>query len=176
MMEEKDEYKRGYIDGQSNGYEFTEKFAIEEYERGLNDAWECAKKISLSVVDGGLSANEIEDIFGCSFYYVPKAYTPLEAIAKIKEYKKRKQENDEIKIGDEVMYDSKQYIITAIANGGHTLMLLGLGGGYMIRAIPKAITKTGRHFPQIAEVLKLMYENDSLEVRNDGNNARDEHT
>lgn len=68
--------------------------------------------------------------------------------------------NDAILVGDEVIYDSEKCIVTAIANEGYTIMLLGLGGGYMVRTTRESIQdkRTGRHFPQIVEVLKQMEE------------------
>ena len=68
--------------------------------------------------------------------------------------------NDVILVGDEVIYDREKCIVTAIANGGHTVMLLGLGGGYMVRTTRDEIQgkRTGRHFPQIVKVLKQMEE------------------
>lgn len=67
---------------------------------------------------------------------------------------------DEIKVGDEVIYDREKCVVTAIANGGYTIMLLGLGGGYMVRTTRDEIQGkcTGRHFPQVGEVLKQMQE------------------
>lgn len=68
--------------------------------------------------------------------------------------------NDVIIVGDEVIYDREKCIVTAIANGGHTIMLLGLGGGYMVRTSQDEIQdkRTGRRFPEIVNVLKQMQE------------------
>lgn len=66
--------------------------------------------------------------------------------------------NDVIIVGDEVIYDREKCVVTAIANGGHTIMLLGLGGGYMVRTTQDDIQdkRTGQHYPQIEEVLQKM--------------------
>lgn len=68
--------------------------------------------------------------------------------------------NDVIIVGDEVIYDREKCVVTAIANGGHTIMLLGLGGGYMVRTTQDDIQdkRTGRCFSEIANVLKKMQE------------------
>ena len=68
--------------------------------------------------------------------------------------------NDVILVGDEVIYDREKCVVTAIANGGHTIMLLGLGGGYMVRTTQDDIQdkRTGRCFSEIANVLKKMQE------------------
>lgn len=66
-------------------------------DEGLNDAWELARKITLSTSDGGYSCEELENIFG---YRSPasifKAFTPQEALAKVKAY----EERNKIKVGD----------------------------------------------------------------------------
>lgn len=68
--------------------------------------------------------------------------------------------NDVILVGDEVIYDREKCIVTAIANGGHTIMLLGLGGGYMVRTTRDEIQgkRTGRCFPEIVNILKQVQE------------------
>lgn len=69
--------------------------------------------------------------------------------------------DDVVLVGDEVIYDREKCIVTAIANGGYTVMLLGLGGGYMVRTTRDEIQgkKTGQHFPQMVEILKQLQEN-----------------
>ena len=39
---------------------------VEEYQRGLHDAWDIAKKIILPLEDGGISTDAIINIFGGS--------------------------------------------------------------------------------------------------------------
>lgn len=130
------------------------------YEDGLNDAWKAARIIFVPVDKGGLSVEEINQIF---FNNNPRAphnvfdnYSALEAITKIKEY----EEEQKVKVGDEVIYDREKCIVTAIANEGRTIMLLGLGGGYMVRTTRDEIQGkcTGRHFPEMIDILKQMQE------------------
>lgn len=64
------------------------------YNKGLNDAWELVKKIVGSPSDGGYTCNELVEIFGIVNKSILNAYTPQEALAKVKEYK------DKIKVGD----------------------------------------------------------------------------
>lgn len=67
---------------------------------------------------------------------------------------------DEIKIGDEVQdSDGDRYIVTEIRTDGDICNLSCMrndGHGYGIPS--KNVKKTGRHFDQIAEVLKQMGE------------------
>ena len=137
---------------------------MKTYEDGLNDAWKAARRIFAPKCKGGLNVVEINQIF---FNNNPRGlnnvfddYSALEAVTKIKEYEEEQKEAAEIKVGDEVIYDREKCIVTAIANGGYTVMLLGLGGGYMVRTTRDEIQgkRTGRHFPEIVNVLKQMQE------------------
>ena len=72
----------------------------ESYNKGLNDAWELAKKIAVLEDDGGYSCEELENIFGhVATASVLKVFTPQEALAKVKAYE---DERNEIKVGDVV--------------------------------------------------------------------------
>lgn len=145
-------YKAGYADGCSDKQHDLEH----DYAKGLEDAWECAR----SVVDCKVPFEFWELASGQSMLGVFKRYSAKEAIEKIREYEEEQKEAAEIKVGDEVIYDREKCIVTAIANGGYTVMLLGLGGGYMVRTTRDEIQGkcTGRHFPQVGEVLKQMQE------------------
>lgn len=81
-----------------------------EYERGLNDAWELARKIvSLSPQEGGYSCYDMHDIFGPStLREISDKFTVQEALAKAQEYEKKKAEEEANKLvpGDVVEYFS----------------------------------------------------------------------
>lgn len=94
---EKDGYEYGYRDGQnieqSNAAITKEEVAKMEYERGLNDAWECARKFVLSKTCGGLELYEIEKIFDTGNYLeIIKDFSASECIAKIKEYEEKQKQ------------------------------------------------------------------------------------
>ena len=42
--------------------------ADEAYRKGLSDAWECARKINCFSEDGGISVDNLFDIFSTSIY------------------------------------------------------------------------------------------------------------
>ena len=93
---EKDGYEYGYRDGQnieqSNAVTTKEEVAKMEYERGLNAAWECARKLILSESYGGLELCEIEKIFGDGNYpRIIRTFSASGCLAKNKEYEKQKQ-------------------------------------------------------------------------------------
>lgn len=58
-----------------------------EYNRGLWDAWNCIRRISAEIVDGGLTNDENRKLFGTSYIAdIVKNNTPLEVIGKVAEY------------------------------------------------------------------------------------------
>ena len=93
------------------------KIFEEKYNKGLNDAWELARKLELNECDGGFSNDTIAKTFGCTVYDTFRLFTPKQAITKIEAY----EENKEIKVGDVVFNareDVKAVIIdSAIAEG-----------------------------------------------------------
>lgn len=122
------------------------------YDDGLDDAWECAKKLMLSMADGGLNRDELQDIFGNTDYYnLLKTLTASEAMAKIKEY------NEGIKVGDEVIDNNTNYfgVVTRVKD---LMVYVTYRDGSSGIHYMSEFTKTGRHFPQIEEVLNQMQE------------------
>lgn len=136
-----------------------------EYEDGLNDAWECVKKIykmNFKTRKEILGVNPSND----SLTDIINAFPASEAISKIKEYEeKAKQANDEIKVGDEVYLSSlsKDYpriVLSLYAEDdglGLKARTMLSSGTIDIKPISE-FKKTGRHFDQIAEVLKQLKE------------------
>ena len=131
------------------------------YNRGLAEAWEAAKKIH----DGQISY----EVFGLDktgnglSYASPlnwgETITAQEVIAKIKEYEDKQKQDAEIKVGDEVVlnanatYENEKSIILAYDETIYPYNVLMSNGD--TEWIKKDVIerKTGRHFPQIAEVL-----------------------
>lgn len=152
-----DEYARGYDDGAFAGANTNN---TRDYEKGLYDAWECARRIFVPANKGGLSGREVKQIFNT--YNIFDNYSASEAITKIKEYEeKQKQPDDEIKVGDEIYSLDKNYrsVVTAIFDTcrGVTAVFF-TQNGKLAGELLENLHKTGRHFPQIAEVLKQMQE------------------
>jgi uncharacterized protein YuzE len=146
-----------YNSGYERGKEDTEKKHNSDldYKDGLEDgrmeAWECAKKIYK------MTAEEVITVFGGCSNWVD--YSVDEAIAKIKEYED-KQKQDAIQIGDEVVGDfGATGVVVGIETYRGEALLSLLMGSHKTPQIVKASrykTKTGRHFPQIVEVLEQM--------------------
>ena len=68
---------------------------------------------------------------------------------------KEEKEKDQIRVGDEVEYEKLLYAVTKITGDESHVMVIHTSGD--VGAIPiDACHKTGRHFPEVAEVLKKM--------------------
>lgn len=151
-------YDKGYKAAKQNVVAIGNK---SEYERGLNDAWECAKKI---VTSDGLNLNELEKIFE---FHSPDVifgkFSASEAIAKIKEYEdQQRPTNDEIHVGDEFYcLDPKyKYVVLGFLSDGKIYAFSGKGltGAFCF----EQVHKTGRNYPvmEILEKLNRLNENE----------------
>lgn len=152
MTETEEIYKRGY----THALKDTQK----QYEQGLNDAWECARKIAVemsieNMQSCGLISNSDEEYeYSCG---VIRDYSASEAMAKIKEYESKK-----LYVGDELANDDRNCVITKIVDEHYVNIMYVEKDGSSIGAMgyidPTKYKKTGRHFPQIEEVLNAMKE------------------
>ena len=150
-----DAYQNGLEDGKK-AFDLLDAERDSEYQRGLNDAWDAARKIVVEECYGGLSVPELIRIFRaggpCT---VLETYTAQEAIAKIKAHE---AENGEIRVGDEVrrISDGVKYVVVDPKNE------FGRACGFSMNGIwygerPDAIRKTGRRF-DMESILKEMSE------------------
>lgn len=118
-----------------------------EYQRGLNDAWECVMKIAAD-------SEKLFNIFGTySYHKVFEKYTPQEATAKIAEY----EQKNAINIGDEVKFNHDNIRATVMDQSDkEDRWWLYTENGCIEEWQDAYFRKTGRTFPQIEEVLKAM--------------------
>lgn len=159
-------YKVGYEAAKENIKSGTESRVAELMEIGRNEAWEAAKKILIPPCDGGLATVELKKIFGESGAYIFNNFTVSEAIARIKAYEARKhqKEDSEIRVGDEVTDGNgiKGVVVGAFRNsfGVEYISVLGTGEDFEVpQVMPREnYKKSGRHFHEIAEVLKKLQE------------------
>jgi len=91
----------------------------------------------------------------CTSVQVFLKYDASEAIEKIRQYEQEKEQ--QIQIGDEVNGKGGRGIITKISDDGNHFNVMWENGstGYYMR---EDFKKTGKHFPEIAEVLRKMQE------------------
>ena len=132
------------------------------YQRGLHDAWEAARKIAANPKEGGLKMGELSDIFGTPLATsIMGEITAEQAIEKLAAYEtKKKAEEEEIKVGDEVSSNMiKRGVVTRVNNceGGAWCYVVESGGNSCSMPI-RNLRKTGKHFPQVAELLAAMEE------------------
>jgi len=142
-----DAYQKGLEEGKK-AFDLLDAERDAEYERGLNDAWDAARKINMEVDDGGLSVPDLGKIFAISGNCaIMRTFTAKEAIDRIKAYE---AEKDEIHVGDEVKGNSSPWVVTRIYED----LLKGIDAVGDVRASRmESIHKTGRHF-DIEPILK----------------------
>ena len=152
-------YQKGFEAGQ---HEATTL----EYQQGLDDAWECAKRIVLIKTNENspyFTVDELIEIFGySSLQSVLDTYSASEAIEKVKAYEKQ-QKADEIKVGDEVCFvfaggkTIEPFIVFSIKddNGKKYYEGIQTSDGRWVSGGLKYY-KTGRHFSQVEKLLKAM--------------------
>lgn len=126
--------------------------ADELYNKGLNDAWELAKKITLPTDNGGYSYEELENIFN---YRSPasifKAFTPQEALVKAKEY----EERNEIRVGDVVELKGNHVVESIVTRITKTnIYRLFKDGSCSSSCDREYLRKTGKHFDSIDEFMR----------------------
>ena len=129
----------------------------EAYQAGLNDAWEAARRICLGREDGGISNNELMEIFKVgSDCTALKKYSAQEAIIKLKAYEDKR--SDRIEVGDEVATETGiKYTVVSFGHGG-TVCGFNTEGKWTGWK-PKEVTKTGKHY-DIASILEAMRTHD----------------
>ena len=138
-------YDTGFHDGETAEYNNWQDRQKDGYHKGLEEAWECAKSLCHTY-----HSFELRKIFDYDDADVVLAhFTAYEAIEKIREYESKLNELDkEIKVGDEIVYETgAKSVVSNIANDFYYCLD---GVGYP----QERCEKTGRHFPQIEEVLK----------------------
>lgn len=151
----KEAYDKGFDDGR-NKCQSREYCMNESYQQGLADAWEAARKIA------SYDAGQNYVIFGRHFTNVTlNTFTASEAIEKIRQYEQKQEE--QIQVGDEVGYygvadehGNVNYsgVVLEIREEDYLVMEKD-GKTYPLKK-KFVLTKTGRHFPEIASVLEKM--------------------
>ena len=102
----KEAYEDGYNRGKHDAKKAFEVYAGNAYQRGMEDAWEAARKIAK------LDTDEQKRLFGCfGIYFVAHEYSASEAVEKIKAYEQEQEQKQEIYIGDEIITTSGLYAI-----------------------------------------------------------------
>lgn len=148
-----DAYQRGYENGFIAGHLKAEKsgqsFYEDGYRCGLNDAWEAARKIWQS--DFYLRIFKVPMRMDCF-----TKFSASECIEKIRQYEQEQEE--QIQVGDEVIYNGTITCVVFSPENDKRYASIIDADGIKYSADHRELTKTGRHFPAIAEVLRKMKE------------------
>lgn len=94
------------------------------YEDGLNDAWECARKLVLLKGDGGVPSSDYKEVFGTdeSEYIIFKDVPVSEVLSNLKEYEAKQEE---IRVGDEVTdFNKIKFVVTEVHEELVTVLIL----------------------------------------------------
>ena len=150
------ERKQGYEDGKADTpFTDTEEAEKKAYNRGLNEAWDAARKIAQTYAH--FTCYDLNMIFGdrdsVGRKMIFEEYTPQDAIRKIKEYEDKQKQDAEIKVGYEVYNldrDNKR-VVTAI--DGNKAIQLCSNGKYTVDDID-TLHWTGREDLRIKKVLE----------------------
>ena len=135
-----------------------------EYQRGLDDAWEAAKKIFGYEIDGGIPIDEVGRVFGYSedatfcTADIFRHNTVQEAIEKLKAYEEKQKADDKIEVGDEVNWLGDCFIVTRIfqpRNMKEQCDGIDDDGCVYHDVLMDDLEKTGRHF-DIQSILEAM--------------------
>ena len=148
-------YQRGFKAGQENAMELE----VSKYiEKGRDEAWDAFKTIHKFAPYCFLDCfpNGNDELYSLSIH---------EVIRRVHEYDQKKQEDDsEIHVGDEVYCKYRphvKFVVTKTDDMGHTGYTLNgfsINGEQFCDKDASRWVKTGRHFPEIAEVLEKMKE------------------
>lgn len=134
-------YKEGFDDGYKDGTQNPSSVGFDHgYERGLNDAWECARKIASMPTD---VTEPLFNQFG--LHNIMANVSPFEAIAKIKKYEENEQK---IKVGDIVTVGggTEEFIVTWVGGKPTDEVTLISRSGFHARCSRiDCLIKTGEH-------------------------------
>ena len=144
--------QKGYVlptNIQLNQYTEPDRKAIED------EVWKIARLIALEVGDGGLSPDDLYECYKSSnIQEVMKIHSYQEAKAK---YDKWEKEKEQIRVGDEVtLYDNVKLVVVTI--DGTSAQGIDENGECYESIFLNELTKTGRHFDEVEELLKKMRE------------------
>ena len=156
IMEQVDEaYQKGVEEGKK-AFDLLESERNSEYQRGLDDAWECAKKLFSTMSD-----TEIEKVFPTEWengFYGLMQMKPQYAIEKLKAYEEK--QSDKIEVRDEVVWTKDENVVifvTSVYTDDNNMEWCDgvTKDGKAYRILTKNARKTGRHF-DIEKVLEAM--------------------
>jgi hypothetical protein len=110
-------YETGHKDGEARGIDKMNNLSKEAYAKGLEDAWECARKVMLSCGEGGYDAGTIADIFGMSYHDVLKECKPNKVIELFKQYEEQQKQDDKRELSAKCEKCTKEISAECVVDG-----------------------------------------------------------
>lgn len=132
------------------------------YENGLHDAWEIAKKIECM---DGYDGDELIEMFGTDgIEAIFAKYKASEVLEKVKAYEEYKEQNNIIRVGDEVKLPDNTIGVVVYSGSTGCINIFTAYGGVRFLKATKA-EKTGKHYDNITNILNsLMLKQKQSEV------------
>lgn len=139
----------------------TTKVEQEAYKKGLDVAWDLAKRLIRQTAPVDLTRMGFGDsIRHENITEILNEFTASEALAKLRDYEARKKAEDEaVKVGDEMenIDNTNIRMIVTFISPNNCYSGVRIGDGQVYGGLsPDRWRKTGNHFPEIAAVLEQM--------------------
>ncbi len=115
------------------------------YQKGLDDAWEMARKIVISPFDGGMNIDDLVQCFGELSYSRLFRSPASEAKAKYDAWKEKKEQEEQIHVGDVVETVYGNYVILRDSGNGFFLGM-ELQNNELNNLHKNNFKKTGKHY------------------------------
>lgn len=128
----------------------------EEPSDTAEDAWNFAGRL-FGYSDDAILEEEIGDCYGMSEPYDILDHMSYKEAKE--QYEAWKKEKDEIHVGDEVVWDNAEpFVVLVVGESDKYPYFKGITASGMFAEGGVKYKKTGRHFPEVAELLKKMRE------------------
>lgn len=126
----------------------------DDYQRGLNDAWEAARKISLDF-DGAPSVDDLKGLFGTAVASnIIRDFDLQTIIERLKNLSLNKLKD--VSVGDvvECVDDSKKFVVLRVSSEGSVYLVDR--DGFVSWYPPTGFKKTGIHYGSLLHILKMI--------------------
>lgn len=119
----------------------------EGYQKGLDDAWELARKLLFTEANGGMSLDEITECFGSEYDIARSLHMDVaDTKAKYDAWKAKKEQEDEIHVGDEVRWNHMYELMVVVKKVNDHYGLIHLSDGSYDTSDGCHLVKTGKHY------------------------------
>ena len=146
-----EEYNKGFENGKLWAIDANAKSHQEYYDKGYNKGLDDASELMAYITQDFID-NCYPNDKGYNLYDLNAKYGLGRVLKDYKAYEEKKKVEEEIKVGDEVYLLDKTYPFVVTNVAGNTNVCLAESGKYT-SIQRKHLTKTGRHFDEVAQLL-----------------------